>query len=89
MPNVRDDPHEKHEMDERWEAMGRRHRVFGIGGVFLALGIPALFGPLAGHLADRAARHPLLLITNAAFRAASWAFDGKRRRCSRDALDWL
>lgn len=36
------------------------------GGVFLALGIPALFSPLAGHLADRVARRPLLLITNAA-----------------------
>jgi MFS family permease len=34
--------------------------------VFLALGIPALFAPLAGHLADRVARRPLLLITNAA-----------------------
>jgi MFS family permease len=36
------------------------------GGVFLALGIPALFAPLAGHLADRVQRHRLLLITNAA-----------------------
>jgi MFS family permease len=36
------------------------------GGVFLALGIPALFAPLAGHLADRVRRHRLLLITNAA-----------------------
>jgi MFS family permease len=36
------------------------------GGVFLALGIPALFSPLAGHLADRVRRRPLLLVTNAA-----------------------
>jgi MFS family permease len=36
------------------------------GAVFLALGIPALFGPLAGHLADRVRRRPLLLMTNAA-----------------------
>ncbi len=36
------------------------------GGVFLALAIPALFAPLAGHLADRVRRRPLLLITNAA-----------------------
>jgi MFS family permease len=36
------------------------------GGVFLALAIPALFAPLAGHLADRVRRHRLLLITNAA-----------------------
>jgi MFS family permease len=35
------------------------------GGVFLALGIPALFGPLAGHLADRLPRRPLLIATNA------------------------
>jgi MFS family permease len=36
------------------------------GGVFLALGIPALFAPLAGHLADRVRRRRLLIITNAA-----------------------
>ncbi len=36
------------------------------GGVFLALGIPALFAPLAGHLADRVQRRRLLIITNAA-----------------------
>jgi MFS family permease len=36
------------------------------GGVFLALGIPTLFAPLAGHLADRVRRHRLLLMTNAA-----------------------
>ena len=35
------------------------------GGVFLALGIPAL-APLAGHLADRVQRRRLLIITNAA-----------------------
>src|SRR6266705_3052316 len=28
------------------------------GGVFLALGIPALFAPAAGHLADRVRRRP-------------------------------
>jgi MFS family permease len=31
------------------------------GAVFLALGIPALFAPAAGHLADRVRRRPLLL----------------------------
>jgi MFS family permease len=35
------------------------------GGVFLALGIPALFAPAAGHLADRIRRHPLLIWANA------------------------
>jgi len=35
------------------------------GAVFLALGIPALFAPLAGHLADRVGRRRLLIITNA------------------------
>jgi MFS family permease len=35
------------------------------GAVFLALGIPSLFAPLAGHLADRVRRRRLLLITNA------------------------
>ena len=36
------------------------------GGVFLALGIPALFAPLTGQLADRMPRRRLLIITNAA-----------------------
>lgn len=36
------------------------------GGVFLALGLPALLGPLSGHLADRVRRRPLLIGTNAA-----------------------
>jgi MFS family permease len=36
------------------------------GGVFLALGIPALFAPLTGQLADRMRRRRLLIITNAA-----------------------
>src|ERR1022692_1192977 len=36
------------------------------GTVCLALGIPNLFAPLAGHLADRVGRHRLLLVTNAA-----------------------
>jgi MFS family permease len=36
------------------------------GGVFLALGLPALFAPAAGHLADRVRRRPLLIGTNAA-----------------------
>ncbi|MGH3153558.1 MAG: MFS transporter [Streptosporangiaceae bacterium] len=36
------------------------------GAVFLALGLPALFAPLAGHLADRVRRRPLLIGTNAA-----------------------
>jgi MFS family permease len=35
------------------------------GGVFLALGIPALFAPAAGHLADRVRRRPLLIWANA------------------------
>lgn len=35
------------------------------GGVFLALGLPALGAPAAGHLADRVRRRPLLLWTNA------------------------
>jgi MFS family permease len=35
------------------------------GGVFLALGIPNLFAPLAGHLADRVRRKTLLLAVNA------------------------
>lgn len=35
------------------------------GGVFLALGIPALFAPVAGHLADRIRRRPLLIWGNA------------------------
>src|SRR5882724_10917688 len=34
------------------------------GGVFLALGIPALFAPAAGHLADRVRRLPLLIGAN-------------------------
>ncbi len=35
------------------------------GGVFLAMGVPALLAPLAGHLADRVRRRPLLIVTNA------------------------
>lgn len=35
------------------------------GGIFLALGLPALLGPLSGHLADRVRRRPLLIGTNA------------------------
>lgn len=35
------------------------------GTVFLALGLPALFAPTAGHLADRIRRRPLLLWANA------------------------
>jgi len=33
--------------------------------VFLALGLPYLAAPLAGHLVDRARRRPLLIVTNA------------------------
>ncbi len=33
--------------------------------MFLALGIPALFAPAAGHLADRVRRRPLLIWANA------------------------
>ncbi len=36
------------------------------GAVFLAFGIPALFAPAAGHLADRVRRRPLLLWANTA-----------------------
>ncbi len=36
------------------------------GCVFLALGIPALFAPVAGQLADRVRRKPLLITANAA-----------------------
>ena len=32
------------------------------GGVFLALGVPSLFAPLTGHLADRFRRRPLMLV---------------------------
>ena len=41
------------------------HSNSAAGGVFLALGLPALFGPLAGHLADRLPRCPLLIAANA------------------------
>jgi len=41
------------------------HSNAAAGAVFLALGIPALFAPLAGHLADRVRRRPLLLWANA------------------------
>ncbi len=41
------------------------HSSAAAGSVFLALGIPALFGPLAGHLADRMQRRSLLIVTNA------------------------
>ena len=41
------------------------HSNAAAGSVFLALGIPALFGPLTGHLADRLPRKPLLITTNA------------------------
>jgi MFS family permease len=42
------------------------HSNSAAGGVFLALGIPALFAPLSGHLADRVRRRPLLIGANAA-----------------------
>ena len=35
------------------------------GGVFLALGLPAVLSPLAGQLADRVRRRPLMIVTNA------------------------
>jgi MFS family permease len=41
------------------------HSNAAAGAVFLALGIPALFAPLAGHLADRARRRSLLITANA------------------------
>ena len=40
------------------------HSNAAAGGVFLALGLPALFAPAAGHLADRVRRRPLLLWAN-------------------------
>jgi MFS family permease len=40
------------------------HSNAAAGAVFLALGIPALFAPAAGHLADRVRRRPLLLWAN-------------------------
>lgn len=42
------------------------HSNAAAGSVFLALGIPALFGPLTGHLADRLPRKPVLIATNVA-----------------------
>ncbi|HEX5190669.1 MAG TPA: MFS transporter [Streptosporangiaceae bacterium] len=42
------------------------HSNAAAGSVFLALGIPALFGPLAGHLTDRLPRRPVLIAANAA-----------------------
>lgn len=41
------------------------HSNAAAGAVFLALGIPALFAPAAGHLADRVRRRPLLVWANA------------------------
>jgi MFS family permease len=41
------------------------HSNAAAGAVFLALGLPALFAPAAGHLADRVRRRPLLLWSNA------------------------
>jgi MFS family permease len=41
------------------------HSNAAAGSVFLALGIPALFGPLAGHLTDRLPRRPVLIGANA------------------------
>ncbi|MHA6765252.1 MFS transporter [Streptacidiphilus sp. PAMC 29251] len=35
------------------------------GGVFLALGLPAVLSPFAGQLADRLRRRPLMIVTNA------------------------
>ncbi len=40
------------------------HSNSAAGCVFLALGLPALFAPAAGHLADRVRRRPLLLWAN-------------------------
>lgn len=40
------------------------HSNAAAGAVFLALGVPALFAPAAGHLADRVRRRPLLLWAN-------------------------
>lgn len=40
------------------------HSNAAAGAVFLALGIPALLAPAAGHLADRLRRRPLLLWAN-------------------------
>ncbi|MDR2985280.1 MAG: MFS transporter [Nocardiopsaceae bacterium] len=42
------------------------HSNAAAGSVFLALGIPALFGPLTGHVADRLPRRPLMIGADAA-----------------------
>ena len=41
------------------------HSNAAAGSVFLALGIPALFGPLTGHMTDRLPRRPVLIAANA------------------------
>jgi predicted nucleic acid-binding Zn-ribbon protein len=54
--------HEKDELEERWEAARRRHRMFGIGGVILAL---AIIG-LAWYAYPLLTRHDLALTQFAA-----------------------
>jgi MFS family permease len=41
------------------------HSNAAAGSIFLALGLPALLGPAAGHVADRVRRKRLLIVTNA------------------------
>jgi len=50
---------------------GQSLSSFGDTALYLALGIPALFAPAAGHLADRVRRRPLLIWSNA-LTAARW-----------------
>src|SRR6266852_2468156 len=54
------DPHEKREMDERWDAVGRRHKVFGFGGVILTLAVIGL-GVLAWYAYPELKRHEATL----------------------------
>lgn len=50
------------------------------GSVFLALGVPGLLGPLAGHIVDRMRRRTLLVATNAAVGVAELALLGVHGR---------
>ncbi len=54
------DPHEKREMDERWDAVGRRHKVFGFGGVILTLAVIGL-GVLVWYAYPELKRHEATL----------------------------
>jgi MFS family permease len=56
------------------------HSNAAAGSVFLALGIPALFGPLTGHLADRLPRKPVLIGANIATAAIVLSLLGVQSR---------